>query len=113
VGVPGTSFILGKHSGRHALGQRCKELGFDLDRRELDQVYRQFLAIADQAKTIEDRRVLEIIRAVHRGDSFGDVASLPQLPIPSVVLESAFDVAGAKVTFPHESEQQEDYLWGV
>jgi len=113
VGVPGTSFVLGKHSGRHGLGRRCEELGFRLDRRELDQVYRQFLALADETKTVEDRGILEIIGAMRRGDSPTDPALSPQPPISSTALEDAFGARGAKVTFAHESEQQEDYLWGV
>src|SRR6266567_6043388 len=28
VGVPTTGLVLGKHSGRHALGLRCEELGY-------------------------------------------------------------------------------------
>jgi 2-isopropylmalate synthase len=113
VGVPGTSFVLGKHSGRHALAQCCEKLGFRLDRRELDQVYRQFLALADATKTIEDRCIREIIDAIIRGDSSGDIANLPQLPIASVAFENAFDVTGAKRMSPQKNEQQEDYLWGV
>ena len=50
VGVPRTRLVLGKHSGRHALGLRCVELGFHLDRHELDQIYRLFLALADATK---------------------------------------------------------------
>jgi len=113
VGVPGTSLVLGKHSGRHALGQRCEILGYLLDRRELDHVYRQFLALADDAKIVEDSSILEIIRAVRRGDSCGEPGGLPELPPVSGVSESVFEGTGAKVIFPHESEQQEDYLWGV
>jgi 2-isopropylmalate synthase len=112
VGVPGSSFVLGKHSGRHALGQRCEELGFRLDRKELDHVYRQFIALADNSKTVEDRWILNIIGAMTRDNSFTEGGSL-QLPIPSTAPERAFRVTGANVRFPHESEQQEDYLWGV
>ena len=54
VGVPATRLVLGKHSGRHALRLRCEHLGFQLDRHELDLVYRLFLALADHAKVIED-----------------------------------------------------------
>jgi len=113
VGVPGTSFVLGKHSGRHALGKRCEELGIRLNRRELDQVYRQFLALADEKKAVEDRCIVEIINAMRRGNSSPDIASSPPLPISSGALDNVFDVTGAKVTFAHESDQQEDYLWGV
>ena len=113
VGVPGTSLILGKHSGRHALGQRCEELGFHLDRRELDHVYRQFIALADDSKTVEDRWILEIIAAMRRGDSLTHEPDAAQFPTASTVLAKSFGVTGAKAVFPHESEQQEDYLWGV
>jgi len=113
VGVPATSFILGKHSGRHALGRRCEELSFHLDRRELDHVYRQFLALADETKTVADSCISEIIHAMRRGDSSADVAGSFQPATSSSPLENAFGVARAKVRFPHESEQQEDYLWGV
>src|SRR5690242_4220605 len=34
VGVPDSTLILGKHSGRHALGLRCQQLGFTFDRWE-------------------------------------------------------------------------------
>jgi len=113
VGVPGTSFILGKHSGRHALDQHCKAMGYELERRELDHVYRQFLALADDTKMVEDRCIMEIIDAMRRGDCCVDVANSPQLSIPSKALENGFAVTGPKVMFSHESEQQEDYLWGV
>src|SRR5579884_3782113 len=43
VGVPDSRLVLGKHSGRHALGLRCAELGYEFDRRELDDIYRRFV----------------------------------------------------------------------
>ena len=113
VGVPGTSFVLGKHSGRHALSQHCEKLGFRLDRRELDQVYPQFLALTDATKAIEDCCIVEIIQGMRRGDSSAEFNSSPELSIPAGMLEKPFDVTGTKLTFRHESEQQEDYLWGV
>src|SRR5437660_2487517 len=64
VGVSGTSLVLGKHSGRHALGLRCEKLGFRLERHELDKVYRHFVALADATKTVDDNHILELIRQV-------------------------------------------------
>ena len=113
VGVPGTSLVLGKHSGRHALAQHCEKLGYHLERRELDHVYRQFLALADDAKSIEDSSILEIIRAMCQGDSCNELGVLPELPAPSTDPKITFGSTGANAIFPHESEQQEDYLWGV
>jgi 2-isopropylmalate synthase len=109
VGAPGTSFVLGKHSGRHALDVRCQALGFQLDRRELDHVYRQFLALADNTRTVEDGCILEIITEMHRGDFSADVAAL----LPSKTYQSGLGAAVTKGIHSHESEQQEDYLWGV
>src|SRR6185369_15217597 len=39
VGVPANALVLGKHSGRHALGLRYEELGYSLAPTELNQVY--------------------------------------------------------------------------
>ncbi len=113
VGVLRSSFVLGKHSGRNALNQRCMELGFYLYRGELDHVYRQFLTLADETKTVEDRCILEIIRAIRRRGPDNEVSIPSQAEIPSVDLKSTFDVAGMGAKSPHENDQQEDYLWGV
>src|SRR5918993_688150 len=48
VGVPETRLVLGKHSGRHALKDRCQALGFTLSKEELDAVYSRFTAAADR-----------------------------------------------------------------
>jgi 2-isopropylmalate synthase len=57
VGVPESRLVLGKHSGRHALKARCDELGVTLDRDQLDEVYRQFSALADRQKGILDEEI--------------------------------------------------------
>src|SRR5437588_4958987 len=63
VGVPDSKLVLGKHSGRHALSIRCEQLGFQFDRRELDEIYRRFVVLADQIKRVEEHHLLELIRA--------------------------------------------------
>jgi 2-isopropylmalate synthase len=57
VGVPESRLVLGKHSGRHALKARCEELGVALDREQLDDVYRQFTALADTKKGLVDEEI--------------------------------------------------------
>src|SRR5690242_20818475 len=42
VGVPETKLVLGKHSGRHALHKRAEDLGFQLNKPELDVLYLRF-----------------------------------------------------------------------
>ncbi|MEJ7605974.1 MAG: 2-isopropylmalate synthase [Bryobacteraceae bacterium] len=62
VGVPESKLVLGKHSGRHALRDRCKELGFDLSKQELDAVYDRFTAMADRKKGLMDDEIAGIVR---------------------------------------------------
>lgn len=61
VGVPDSRLVLGKHSGRHALGRKCCELGYEFSRRELDLIYRRFIALADEIKMVEDHHIMGII----------------------------------------------------
>src|SRR5450432_1290145 len=62
VGVPDSTLVLGKHSGRHALSIRCEQLGCQFDRRELDEVYRRFVVLADKIKHVEEHHLLELIQ---------------------------------------------------
>ncbi len=64
VGVPQTTLVLGRHSGRHAVQKRCEQLGLTLSRHDLDQVYRRMVAQADRTKHITDEDLLEISAAV-------------------------------------------------
>jgi len=64
VGVPDSRLVLGKHSGRHALGLRCEQLGHHFERRELDEVYRKFVVLADRIKKVQDSHLLELIHEV-------------------------------------------------
>ncbi|HKA16810.1 MAG TPA: 2-isopropylmalate synthase [Blastocatellia bacterium] len=62
VGVPENKLVLGKHSGRHALGLRYEQLGYEFSRRELDRIYKRFIALADAVKVVEDKDLIRIIR---------------------------------------------------
>jgi len=64
VGVAHSTLVLGKHSGRHAVKQRCARLGVELSRLELDRVYRAMIDLADRRKTIEDVDLSVIIEEV-------------------------------------------------
>ena len=69
VGVPEGRLVLGKHSGRHALKQRCEELGYTLTRDELERVYTEFTALADRKKGIMDGEILTIIATARPPES--------------------------------------------
>ncbi|MBM3748154.1 MAG: 2-isopropylmalate synthase [Acidobacteria bacterium] len=62
VGVPASKLILGKHSGRHALNQRCQDLGFFLTREELNAVYERFTAMADRKKGVTNEEIALLVR---------------------------------------------------
>ncbi len=65
VGVPASRLVLGKHSGRHALNERCRDLGYRLSKEELNLVYQRFIAVADNRKKgLNNDEILAIIRQV-------------------------------------------------
>src|SRR5579864_1166530 len=64
VGVPETKLVLGKHSGRHALNKRAADLGFDLNREELDALYSRFTALADRKKGLRNEEIVSLIHEV-------------------------------------------------
>ena len=125
VGVPDSKLVLGKHSGRHALSMRCEQLGYQFDRRALDDIYRRFVRLADKIKHVEDHHLLELIRDTHKPAASATPLFEPltvaaaasvsahesQRPFPLVPQTSAF---GVPLPVPGDQHHdQEDYLWGV
>jgi len=67
IGLETNRLVLGKHSGRHAFGERLKALGYDLSKDTIDLLFQRFKELADKRKEIvdEDLEVLvteEILR---------------------------------------------------
>jgi 2-isopropylmalate synthase len=87
VGVPQTTLVLGKHSGRHAVQSRCEQLGVSLSRQELDQVYRGIIAIADREKTVSDRDLAQVVAQV-RGTVTATTPTV-SAPIPDLTTTPA------------------------
>jgi 2-isopropylmalate synthase len=67
VGIPRSTLVLGKHSGRHALERRYRELGYDLNEEKLRELYQRFSALADRKREILDEDLLALMH-----DSFHD-----------------------------------------
>lgn len=61
VGVTETNIVLGKHSGRHAIKEHLKKLGFNLTGEEVDKVFNRFKEVADIKKEVFDEDLEEII----------------------------------------------------
>jgi len=68
VGFAKTDLVLGKHSGRAALADRAKEMGYHLEHEQLDDVFRQFKQLADKKKEIYDGDIAALIeQQIHTG----------------------------------------------
>ena len=63
VGVTESAIVLTARSGRAALAYRAKNVGFELDKLQLDKVYQEFLKFADLQKEISDNDIPKIIEA--------------------------------------------------
>jgi 2-isopropylmalate synthase len=63
VGVNKSSIILTARSGRAALAYRARNVGFELDKLELDRVYKEFLKVADVQKEVRDEDIPKIIQS--------------------------------------------------
>lgn len=61
VGWPTNKLVLGKHSGRHALEDRLRGLGYELEKDELDLIFSRFKDLADKKKEIFDEDLEAIV----------------------------------------------------
>jgi 2-isopropylmalate synthase len=61
IGRPSNKLVLGKHSGRHALAARLKDLGLDLAGPDLDRAFKAFKDLADRKKEVYDEDLMAIV----------------------------------------------------
>jgi 2-isopropylmalate synthase len=61
VGVTESAIVLTARSGRAALAYRAKNVGYELTKLQLDEVYINFLNFADKNKEIDDTDIHQII----------------------------------------------------
>lgn len=62
IGLSESRIVLGKHSGRHAFEKRLEELGYSLNKEELDEAFKRFKELADKKKEITDRDLEALIK---------------------------------------------------
>jgi hypothetical protein len=114
---------------------RCEQLGYQFDRRELDEVYRRFVVLADKIKHVTDHHLEELVQevqggarrippscteirpaalAVAVGQSTGQNSGRVVFPKPLADSLGA-ELNGSRLPLsPAEHHgEQEDYLWGV
>src|SRR5690349_3075665 len=70
IGRATNKLVMGKHSGRHALAARLKDLGFELDEGALGKAFKRFKDLADRKKEIFDEDLISIVK--------DDIAQVPE-----------------------------------
>ena len=62
VGFTKTDLVLGKHSGRAALADRARQLGYTLSGEQLQGVFEQFKELADKKKELYDGDIIALVQ---------------------------------------------------
>src|SRR5256884_3834516 len=101
VGVPQSTLVLGKHSGRHALERRYHELGYELGEGALERLYHKFTALADKKREILDEDLLALLH-----DGFHDAPELFQISHLHVICGTASASANVHMTGPWAGERR-------
>ncbi|MFW6107521.1 MAG: 2-isopropylmalate synthase [bacterium] len=94
VGWPRSELVIGKHSGHHAIGERARELGYQLADEQLAHVVQEVKALADKKKQIFDddlRMIIEGTTAEAQGlfrlVTFHTSSGSNTIPTATVVLQ--------------------------
>ncbi|MFI3268311.1 MAG: 2-isopropylmalate synthase, partial [Rikenellaceae bacterium] len=102
VGVEESSIELTARSGRAALSHRLDLLGFKLEQSQLDQVYEDFLLLADKKKSIRDEDLLVLLGSTAKTDRETKKIKLKSLQVVSgTVLPTAaivLEISGVEYT---------------
>lgn len=61
IGISGNRLVMGKHSGRHAFDERLKEMGFNLNKVDLNRAFLRFKELADKKKEVYDEDIEAIV----------------------------------------------------
>jgi 2-isopropylmalate synthase len=66
VGIPSSSLVLGKLSGRHAFKEHLAELGYSLKEEDFNRAFSAFKELADKKKGVTDRDIESVIAEEQR-----------------------------------------------
>jgi len=61
IGLRENKLVLGKHSGRHAFEKRMRDLGYELNKEDLEKAFQRFKEVADKKKEIFDEDLEAIV----------------------------------------------------
>jgi 2-isopropylmalate synthase len=80
VGQPAARLVLGRHSGRHAVQQRCDAIGLRLSPQELEDVYRAVVTMGNHRRAVGDSDLRAIVDRLRDAE----IAPAPAAPIDAV-----------------------------
>jgi 2-isopropylmalate synthase len=66
VGIPSSSLVMGKLSGRHAFKEHLAELGYSLTEEDLGRAFAAFKELADKKKDVTDRDIESLVAEEQR-----------------------------------------------
>ena len=61
IGLSSNRLVLGKHSGRHAFNVKLEEMGYQLNKDELNRLFKRMKALADKKKEIQDEDLVALV----------------------------------------------------
>jgi 2-isopropylmalate synthase len=64
VGVKKSNIVLGKHSGRHAMREELKKMGYELSDKEINKVFNRFKELADKKKNLYEEDLETIVAEI-------------------------------------------------
>jgi 2-isopropylmalate synthase len=66
IGMPASSLVLGKTSGRHGFKERLAELGYTLSEENFSRAFSAFKELAEKKKEIADKDIESLVAEEHR-----------------------------------------------
>ncbi|MBI4485595.1 MAG: 2-isopropylmalate synthase [Acidobacteria bacterium] len=69
VGQTPGQLVLGRHSGRHAVQDRCRTIGLGVTAAELEQIYRAVITMGEQRKSVSDAELRRIVERLREGET--------------------------------------------
>jgi len=61
IGRSRSEIILGRHSGKHGLQARLKELGYSIEGEDFEKIFAKFTEVADKKKAVYDDELIAIV----------------------------------------------------
>jgi 2-isopropylmalate synthase len=106
VGIPASSLVMGKSSGRHAFRERLAELGYTLSEDDFDRAFASFKELADKKKDVTDRDIESIIAEDKR--TLTEVYHLERIQVTCG--DRGIPTAAVKLINPNGEEQADAAL---